>query len=312
MDIPNDQRSARYERPDGALVPLADQDPYVAIAPPAALPAHTMIGTPYQDATAWDGAQTAPDDCAIRAQQFIIEQFTGQKFDEMALAQEAAAHGWYAPGHGGTPIADAGKLLEAHGIPVERYQRATMHQLADELAHGHKVILAVNAEDLWRHDPALGGIIQQSGSQAADHAVVVSGIDTSDPHQTRVIVSDPGTGEATASYRLDYFLQAWKASDFTMIATHDPAPRSLPEMANFDYTTGHIPEVCGVPYDEFAAAAQQPDGWETPFPRDEQSPLWGDMPSYVDPLAPHQDLWDGGVPTLLTDLAPGDDCIGTV
>src|SRR5579864_3856646 len=75
-------------------------------ATPSGLTPDTIIGTPYQDAYQWDGMQTAPDDCAIRAQQFIIEQFTGQKLDEHALEQEAQSHGWYNPGHGGTPLAD--------------------------------------------------------------------------------------------------------------------------------------------------------------------------------------------------------------
>lgn len=212
----------------------------------------TIIGTPYSDVLQWDGRQTASDDCAIRAQQFIIEQFTGQKLSEQDLEKEAQAHGWYSPGHGGTPIADMGKLLEQHGVAVDTFTHATVTQLANELAQGHKVIIAVNAEDLWKHDPALAGTVQNAGSQSADHAVVVSGIDTTDPNHPKVMISDPGTGEAIASYPLDEFLTAWKTSDFAMTATHDPAPSSLPEMVNFNYATGHIPEVMGLPYEEFA------------------------------------------------------------
>jgi hypothetical protein len=236
------------------------------------LPPDEIIGTPYQDIYEWDGRQSANDDCAIRAQQFIIEQFTGQKLSEQALEQEAAANGWYAPGHGGTPIADMGKLLQDHGIPVDTFSHATVTQLADELAQGHKVIVAINAEDLWRFDPALAGQVPTtgaqgaSGSQSADHAVVVSGIDTTDPNHPKVLISDPGTGEALASYPLDDFLKAWKTSDFAMVATHDPAPSTLPEMANFDYQAGHIPMVMNMPYDEFHVLNEEfsalPAWWE--------------------------------------------------
>jgi hypothetical protein len=218
-----------------------------------------LYGTPYQDIYEWDGQQTASDDCAIRAQQFIIEQFTGQKISEQSLEQEAEKNGWYDPGQGGTPIADIGKLLQDHGIPVDTYTNATVKELGSELAQGHKVIVAVNAEDLWKFDPALAGEVQASGGQTADHAVVVSGIDTSDPNDPKVLISDPGTGEALASYPLNDFLAAWKTSDFSMVATKDPAPSSLPEMTNFDYTTGHIPEVMGMPYDEFQSL---PSWWD--------------------------------------------------
>jgi hypothetical protein len=183
-----------------------------------------MIGTPYQDIQEWDGQQTASDDCAVRAQQFIIEQFTGQKLSEQSLEQEAQSKGWYNPGNGGTPLADMGNLLEAHGIPVQTYDHASISDLESQLRDGHKVIIGVNAEDLWSHDPALQGIVQASGSQGADHAVVVSGIDDSDPNNVKVIISDPGTGEATASYPLNDFLNAWKASDFTMVATKEADP----------------------------------------------------------------------------------------
>src|SRR5690348_4046825 len=85
------------------------------------LPADTIIGTPYQDITEWDGKQTAADDCDIRSQQFIIEQFTGQKLSEQDLEQEAQSHGWYHPGQGGTPIDDMSKLLQDHGIAADSY-----------------------------------------------------------------------------------------------------------------------------------------------------------------------------------------------
>ena len=115
---------------------------------------------------------------------------------------------------GGTPIADMGKLLQDHGIAVDTYTNATVKDLASELAQGHKVIVAVNAEDLWKFDPALAGKVEASGSQTADHAVVISGIDTSDPNDPKALISDPGTGEALASYPLNDFLTAWKTSDF--------------------------------------------------------------------------------------------------
>jgi hypothetical protein len=90
----------------------------------------------------------------------------------------------------------------------------------------------------------------------------VSGIDTRDPQHVVVQVSDPGTGEALASYPMEQFLEAWHASDFFMVATQAPAPAHLPEMTHFDYSVGHIADVAGLPYDQFLGYANHPGEYE--------------------------------------------------
>jgi hypothetical protein len=201
-----------------------------------------IIGSPDADVSEWDGQQTLNTDCAIRAQQFILEQFTHTKYSEIQLVEEATQHGWYNLQTGTAPQ-DVGKELELHGIAVTQYDHASAFTLADELAQGHKVIVGVDSGELWNHVP--------DGS--ADHAVVVSGIDSTDPQNPQVIVSDPGTGQAEAHYPLEQFLQAWKASDFFMVATQQAPPPSADGMAGFDYSTGHIPYVAGMPYDQFVS-----------------------------------------------------------
>ena len=166
------------------------------------------------------------------------------------MVHEATDHGWYAPGQGTTPD-NVGNLLELHGVDVTHYQHASQFDLANELAHGHKVIVGVDSESLW-HNAVLHG---------ADHAIVVSGIDTSDPQHVKVVVSDPGDGSAQASYPLEQFLEAWRGSDFFMVATHEPAPAHLPEMAHFDYEAGHIHDIADMPYDQFLAYADHPADW---------------------------------------------------
>ncbi len=218
-----------------------------------------MIGTPEQDSLFFPGQQSFPDTCAIRCQEFILEQFTGQDFPEGALIGEAQAHGWYTPGAGTSPE-NVGNLLELHGIPVIRYSEAHIFNLVGELAQGHKVIIGIDSGELW--NPAQEGA---DGQAEADHAVVVSGIDTSNPNDLRVIISDPGTGEAAISYPIRQFVDAWQDSRFTMVATQQPAPSHLPEMANFDYQLGHVPEIAGVPYDEFMAYENQPALWPELF-----------------------------------------------
>lgn len=234
-----------------------------------------IIGTPGVDAQVWDGKQGLQDDCAIKAQEFILEQFTQQEYNEYALVQESFENGWYTPGHGTNP-SDVGNLLEAHGVPVNRYENASVYDLADELAQGHKVVISVDSGELWQpfYDAAAEAYgLDQPG---ADHAVVVSGIDTTDPGNIRVIISDPGTGEALSSYPLEQFVGAWRDSNCTMVATAEPAPSYMPEMANFDYATGHIDEVAGMSYGEFTQSYDDPEAWGTMFPEPQMVDADGD------------------------------------
>jgi hypothetical protein len=219
------------------------------------------FGTPGEDTAFWEGKQQLSDDCAIKCQQFILEQFTGHAVDEVDLVGEAMEHGWYAPGKGTTPE-NVGNLLELHGVGVTHYEHGNQFHLAMELAQGHKVIVGVESDSLWNHNPILDFLRDLLGIHgSADHAVVVSGIDTSDPEHVVVQVSDPGTGQPLASYPMEQFLDAWRGSDFFMVATHDPAPAHLPEMAHFDYAVGHIADVAGQPYDQFLEYADRPSAY---------------------------------------------------
>lgn len=139
-----------------------------------------MFGTPIQDASFWQGQQHYPDDCAIKCQQFILEQFTGVAADEHELVHESLQRGWYVPGTGTQPQ-DVGKLLELHGVGVHSYDHTSVFHLACELAQGHKVIVSVDAKELWEGNSVLEEIRDATGFAEANHAVVVSGIDTSHP-----------------------------------------------------------------------------------------------------------------------------------
>lgn len=87
-----------------------------------------IISSPQQDSLMFPGQQSYPDTCALRCQEYILTQFWGYPIDEGALVREAMEQGWYTPG-GGTPPQDVGNLLELHGIPVNRYQEATLFSI---------------------------------------------------------------------------------------------------------------------------------------------------------------------------------------
>lgn len=225
------------------------------------------FGTPEHDRAFWEGQQSHADTCAIRCQEYILQQFTGINFPENFLVNEAKQHGWYEPGHG-TSMQDVGNLLELHGVAVNRFVDANVFNLANELSLGHKVIIGVDSGVLWGHNSTMDSLLDTIHRSlhlpsSADHAVVVSGIDTTDPYHPKVIISDPGDGKAVASYPLEQFLNAWEGSHFYMVATKEPAPPHLPEMVNFDYHAGHIGAIAGVPYQQFVDNfSHHVDTWE--------------------------------------------------
>lgn len=213
----------------------------------------SIIGdiTPFPGSEASDIIQQQSDTCAIKSQQIILHSF-GIDVPESTLTIEATQRGYYVPGSGSVP-SEVGSLLEDYGVGVHTRENATVYDLVNELAQGHKVIVGVDADELWRPS-----FFNDLFGEQANHALIVTGIDTSDPNDVHVILTDPGTGDVARSYPLDQFLDAWSDSSCLMIAT-DSAPALVydngiynHEMINFDYISGHIPFVGNIPYDVFA------------------------------------------------------------
>jgi hypothetical protein len=185
---------------------------------------HSVIGNPEADMATWH-YQNSPDTCAIASQEFIIESLTGTRLSEEALKQEAASHGWYIPGVG-TPVEHVGDLLDEHGIHVQREQGATLEEIADRLNHHQKVIVGVNAEDIWYHGGPDDPLAVYPGipGQRADHAVEVIGINASHPTYPLVILNDPGDPDGRGiEIPIDIFEQAWAPRGNYMVTTVDQA-----------------------------------------------------------------------------------------
>ena len=143
---------------------------------------------------------------------------------------------------------DVGVLLEEHDVHTHTLHGAHVFDLVNELAQGHKVIVGVDSGELWQDN----WFDHYFEDNTADHALVVSAIDTSDPNDTRVILTDPGSGQPAANYSLEEFMDAWQDSNCFMVATDDAPPAGIdPTMVNFDYDTGHLPSILEVPFDIF-------------------------------------------------------------
>jgi hypothetical protein len=257
------------------------------------------------------------DTCAIRCQEVILHQY-GIDVDENKLVHQAIVEHLYYPGQATLPQ-DVGQLLVDYGIPVHQYQHASIFNLTVELADGHMVMIGVNSSEL--HRPLLDHIADVLHVGTADHVVIVSGIDTHDPDHVQVIVSDPSTGDAVARYPLETFVNAWEDSDFFVTATEEPPPQVLhaPEMEHFDYDSGHIEEIAGIPYDEFLQYSDSPEDVahvleeylephaEDPVLSDPDESIQEPYTAIDEPDDPLQDVSgdDGGDDT--NDLGSGDD-----
>lgn len=184
--------------------------------------------------------------CAIRSQQIILRDF-GIQIPQDELTQYSTDMGWYG---NGTPVPCIGNLLEACGVHTHVCEGATVADLVSELNAGHRVLITVDAKELWA-DPDSEEYEFYHGLVNPNHALVVAGlkIDPYNPRDVSVILCDPGPGHAYISYPLEKLHHAWGDGNFYMLATDEAAPYQYNEVSgkmefsNFatEYTVSEFP-----------------------------------------------------------------------
>ncbi len=194
--------------------------------------------------------QWEADTCAIRSQEIVLRSF-GKFVSQEELITQAENNGWYSKGFG-TSIENVGNLLDLHGVPNHRIADANIFNLVDELGHGHKVIVAVDVNELYGNS-FWQSIKEFTIGQTPNHAMLVSGINTADPNNPTVILTDPGTGKTLFECPYNKFLSAWDDSKCFMVATNNPAPLeyNIDTMMNFDYEKGCVSNIGKIPFDHF-------------------------------------------------------------
>ena len=109
----------------------------------------------------------------------------------------------------GTSPEDMVVLLQKYGVQSELTTGNTMPALEQDLAAGRKVIAAVNAETIWNYPLGPG---QRT---SADHAVVVTGVDT---RADIVHLNDSGTPNGrNEQIPLTTFTRAWATGNDLLI-----------------------------------------------------------------------------------------------
>lgn len=170
-----------------------------------------------------------PDDhsCALRSQQIVLRDF-GIDIPFKDLEKLAKDYGVYSDD--GTYTYDIGKVLQIAGVDMHQVCGTSMFELTNELSQGHRVIVSVDAHELWYNDSFTDKLKNWFDDtfkeQGGNHALIVAGVEIN-PQNTediQVVLTDPGAGYLRIEYPLDQFMNAWKDSNCFMAATNNPAP----------------------------------------------------------------------------------------
>lgn len=175
--------------------------------------------------------QCAPDNCAVEAERSIINLFVDSPLSQQDAIYVSSSNGWYQPGVGTSP-SHIGQMMDLYDIPNHTVVDASIADIAQELAQGHGVIVGVDSHELWDQGP-LAELKQwlsantgaDFGDASANHAVVVTSIDVSDPANPMVIINDSGVPNGQGvPYPMEKFLQCWEDSNCYYTATDIPLP----------------------------------------------------------------------------------------
>ena len=173
-----------------------------------------MYGDPGAAAPYW--RYQHQQDCGLMAVADVVGQLTGREPSQIGMEMrgiftKSESHRGDVYHFDGTSPQDMVLLLQKHGIESDLTTGNSIGTLEQDLAGGHKVIAALNAETIWNYPPGNGDRTRP------DHAVVVTGVDTG----TNIVhLNDSGTPNGrNEQIPMATFSQAWTTSDDLLIVT---------------------------------------------------------------------------------------------
>lgn len=173
-----------------------------------------MYGNPGAAAPYW--RYQHQEDCGLMSVADVVGQLTGREPTQIGIElrgifTKSESHRGPVYLFDGTSPEDMVMLLGKYGIQSELTTGNSMQTVEQDLAGGHKVIAALNAETIWNYPPGKG---QRTN---ADHAVVVTGVDTD---ANVVHLNDSGTPNGRdEQIPMATFTQAWATSNNLLIVT---------------------------------------------------------------------------------------------
>ena len=171
-----------------------------------------MYGNPAAAASYW--RYQYGEDCGLMAVADVVGQVTGREplqigIELRGVFTKSEAHRGSIYRFDGTSPEDMVVLLQKYGVQSQLTTGNTLHALEQELAGGRKVIAAVNGETIWNYPAGQGQRTQ------ADHAVVVTGVDT---RADIVHLNDSGTPNGRdEQLPMATFVQAWATGNNLLI-----------------------------------------------------------------------------------------------
>ncbi|MDI3314718.1 MAG: C39 family peptidase [Mycobacterium sp.] len=175
-----------------------------------------MYGNPEAAAPYW--RYQHQQDCGLMAVADVVGQLTGREPSQIGIElrgifSKSVAHRGDIYFFDGSAPQDLVVLLQKYGIQSSLTEGNTMQTVERDLAGGHKLIAGVNAETLWDYPPGKGQRTR------ADHAVVITGVDTRD---NVVHLNDSGTPNGRDErIPMATFTQAWATSNDLLIVTRE-------------------------------------------------------------------------------------------
>jgi hypothetical protein len=183
-------------------------------AAPNGDPNGQMYGNPQAAARYW--RYQHGEDCGLMSVADVVGQLTGREplqigIELRGVFTKSEAHRGGIYRFDGTSPEDMVVLLGKYGIQSGLTTGNTMGTVEQDLAGGHKVIAALNAETIWNYPPG------QGQRTSADHAVVVTGVDT---RADIVHLNDSGTPNGRdEQIPMATFTQAWATGNDLLIVT---------------------------------------------------------------------------------------------